>query len=154
MSATAELEMLQKKRRELENEQTSLEQKEQATKENVRKLFEKLTVQLEEKIKAKNEVIEKLESLKRDLEKRLDELQDNRESSLMPKEARPEQEVEEKHEESTEQVIERARALVADGNQELSSEEQKKGAKKKKSASGHRIHQTPTREPLHWFSLK
>jgi len=134
MSATAELEMLQKKRRELESEQASLEQKEQAMKENVRKLLEKLTAQLEEKIKTKNEVVEKLESLKKDLEKRLNELQDNAESSLMPKETKPDPdpENEEKHEETTEQVIERARALVADGGQELPFEEQKERRKEDK----------------------
>lgn len=132
MSATVELEQLQKKRTELENEQASLEQKEQAMKEDVRKLEIKLLVQLEQKIRAKNEVVDKLESMKRDLEKRLEELQENREFSLMPKEPTPEPEVEEKQEVSTEEVIERARVLVADGSQQVQPEEQKERRKEEK----------------------
>jgi predicted nuclease with TOPRIM domain len=81
MSATAVPEQPQKKRAELENECTSLDQKMQATKEEMRQLEEKVAATLEEKVKAKRAALENLESQKRNLEKKLEELQQSQEPS-------------------------------------------------------------------------
>lgn len=77
MSASEELDLLQKKKTELENEWAFLEQKEQAMKESARRLLEKVAALLAEK----KATLEKLEYALKDLEKKLAELQANRVSN-------------------------------------------------------------------------
>ena len=90
MSATAELEQLQKRRTELENAWKSMEQKEKTLGENIKILEEKLAVQaLEEKIKAKNAALAKLESTKSDLEKKLQAPQEKPKPSPSPTQKPP-----------------------------------------------------------------
>jgi peptidoglycan hydrolase CwlO-like protein len=130
MSAIEELEQLQKKRTELENKQASLEHKEQEMKEHVRKLEIVVAALLEKKIKAKNAALGKLESTKKDLEKRVKELQENREASLT-------EEVEEEKEVSTEQVIDYAPALVIGRSQPLQPEQENENRKEEKKRSAY-----------------
>ena len=76
MSSSTQLEQIQKKRAELENELRSLEEKEKDLEASVKIVEEKRIVEdLEEKVKAKRAVVEKLESKKRELEKKLGEPQ-------------------------------------------------------------------------------
>jgi chromosome segregation ATPase len=75
MSETIALSELQIKRRELENELASLSQKEKSLESDLRTLEEKIIDQLKDDIKAKNSVLNNLESRKSDLEKKLSELQ-------------------------------------------------------------------------------
>jgi chromosome segregation ATPase len=75
MSETIGLSELQIKRRELENELASLSQKEKSLESDLRTLEEKIIDQLKDDIKAKNSVLNNLESRKSDLEKKLSELQ-------------------------------------------------------------------------------
>lgn len=90
MSATAELEQLQKKKIELENEWASLEQKEKSLGENIKILKEKMAVHdLQEKVKAKHAFVEQLESTKKDLEQKLSSPQEKREPHPMPKAPAP-----------------------------------------------------------------
>jgi len=87
MSETTSLVQLQKKRGELENELSSTTQKEAALEKEVKTLEEELAVQLEEKIRAKNTVVERLESTRSDLERRLKELREHPKPSQMLEEA-------------------------------------------------------------------
>ena len=98
MSTNVVFEQPEKKRAELENEWTSLNQKIQAMKENMRELEEKITAKLEEKVKARREAFEKLECENKNLEKKLEELQENQKPSSLLNE--PLSEVAEKEEES------------------------------------------------------
>jgi len=77
---------LHKKRGELESELSSAAQKEAALEKELKTLEEELAAQLEEKIKAKNTAVEKLESAKSDAEKRLSELREHPKSSQVPEE--------------------------------------------------------------------
>ncbi len=85
MSETS-LVQLQKKRSELENDLSSASQKEAALQKELKTLEEELANQLQEKIKAKNASVEKLESTKGDLERRLKELREYQEPSPPPAE--------------------------------------------------------------------
>jgi predicted RNase H-like nuclease (RuvC/YqgF family) len=76
MSSSTQLEQIQQKRAELENELRSLEEKEKNLGASIKITEEKRVIQeLEEKVKAKRAVVEKLESKKRELEKKLGEPQ-------------------------------------------------------------------------------
>jgi predicted RNase H-like nuclease (RuvC/YqgF family) len=67
-----EIEDLQKKKAELEFQLHSIEEKEKTLEERARLLEEKLAIQqLEEKLKTKTEVVEKLETKVNELEQRL-----------------------------------------------------------------------------------
>jgi septal ring factor EnvC (AmiA/AmiB activator) len=125
MIVPVELEPLKKKIANLENELASQEQKEQTMIENIRKLMEKVAIKLEENIKAKNAVLEKFESMQKDLEKKLDELQENREPSSSPNAPTT---VAEEKEESPKQVIE----VAAGGSQQSQPEEPKELHKQEK----------------------
>ncbi len=86
MSTTAELEQLQKKKTELENEWASLEQREKSMGESIKILKEKMAVHdLQEKVKAKRAFVEQLESTKKDLEQKLSSPQEKREPPPTPK---------------------------------------------------------------------
>lgn len=76
MSASVVIEQSEKKRIELQNELTLLEQKMQTMTEEIRKLDEALTAKLVEKIKEKKAAFEKLESQIKDMQMQLEELQD------------------------------------------------------------------------------
>lgn len=78
------VEQSEKKRAELYGELALLEQKIQAIKEEMRNIDERLTAKLEEKIKEKRTALEGLESQKKDMEKQLEELQDNQKSPSVP----------------------------------------------------------------------
>lgn len=78
MSETATLEVLNKKRTELENHWSSQLQKQKTLEGDIKALEEKVQAQLQEKIKSENEVLETLESKRKDLEKRLEELQNSK----------------------------------------------------------------------------
>ena len=85
MSETT-LVQLEKKRNELENELSLTSQKETALEKELKTLEEELAAQLEEQLKAKKTAVEKLESTKSDLEKRLKELRDHPKPWQMPDE--------------------------------------------------------------------
>jgi len=85
LSLSTQLEQIQKKKAELKNELQSMEQKERALGEGIKVLEERMTIHdLEERVKAKRAVVERLEFRKRDLEKRLKEPQKKAEPSPMP----------------------------------------------------------------------
>jgi len=84
MSETVQLVQLQKRRTELEGELSSLRQKETTLESDVKTLEEEVAAQLEGKIKTQNTILEKLESTKSDLERRLEELQEQPKPSQMP----------------------------------------------------------------------
>jgi septal ring factor EnvC (AmiA/AmiB activator) len=84
MSVSAAIEQSEKKRAELNNELTLLEQKMQATIEEMRTIEEELTAKLEEKVKEKRAASEKLESQKRNMEKQLEDLQNSQEPTSEP----------------------------------------------------------------------
>lgn len=76
MSLSTQLEQFQRKKAELKNELQSMEQREKALRETIMMLEEKMAIhELEEKVKAKRAVVERLESKKRDLVRRLKEPQ-------------------------------------------------------------------------------
>lgn len=76
LSLSTQLEQFQRKKAELKNELQSMEQREKALGETIKMLEEKMAIQeLEEKVKAKRAVVERLESKKRDLVRRLKEPQ-------------------------------------------------------------------------------
>lgn len=79
MSETTTLETLNKKRTELENQLSSQLQKQKNIEDDIKALEEKVQAQLQQKIKSQDEVLETLESKKKDLEKRSEELQEHRE---------------------------------------------------------------------------
>lgn len=112
---------LQKKRAELENHWSSLLQKEQNLKEDIKALEEKVQAQLEGKIKATDAVLETLGSKRNDLEKRLKELQEHPESSQMPNE--PLAQATETNEETHKQLIEMMAKPPAADNEQLENEE-------------------------------
>ncbi len=77
MSST-ELEQIQKKKSELANELRSMEQREKALAEGIKILEEKFAIQeLEEQVKAKRAALDRLESKRKELEKRIKEPQKN-----------------------------------------------------------------------------
>jgi len=85
LSLSTQLEQIQKKKAELKNELQSMEHKERALGESIKVLEERMTIHdLEERVKAKRAVVERLEFRKRDLEKRLKEPQKKPEPSPMP----------------------------------------------------------------------
>lgn len=74
MSMSTQLEELQRRKAQLENELRSIEEKEKAMGTGLKIVEEKAAVQeLEEKVKAKRAVVERLESKKRELERKLKE---------------------------------------------------------------------------------
>ncbi len=75
MSETEQLNGLQIRRRELENELASLDQTEKYLKNDLKTLEEKIIGQLEKEIKAKKLALNGLESRKSELEKKLSDLQ-------------------------------------------------------------------------------
>lgn len=86
MIETALLNQLQMKRRELENEVASLSQREASLKGELQKLEEGIIAELEETIRSKKLVLSSLESQKRDLEKKLNEVQGKPEEAKKPEE--------------------------------------------------------------------
>lgn len=77
MVKAATLAVLQIKRRQLENELTSLSSKELELICDLQKLEEAIIVQLEEKIRVKKRILSDLEAQKSDLERKLCKLKDN-----------------------------------------------------------------------------
>ena len=85
MSVSTQLEQIQKKKAELKNELQSMEHKERGLGESIKVLEEKMMIHdLEERVKAKRAIVERLEFRKRDLEKRLKEPQKKPEPSPVP----------------------------------------------------------------------
>jgi len=121
MSETAELEQLAKKRTKLEDDWSSVVQKESTLKDDVKALEERLQAQLASKIEAKNASVERLESTKRDLERRLKELQESPESFQTP--SLPETETAKQEEVQQEQPTEMIVEAVADDSQVIVEEE-------------------------------
>lgn len=129
MSTKVEFEQLQKKITELENERASLEQKEQAIKESIRKLMEQVAAKLEDKIKARNAALEKLGSTQKDFEKKLEELQENVDPHSSSDE--PISQVAKKEEESPKQVIE----VAVGGSQQPQPEDHRKRQKEERKST-------------------
>jgi len=131
MSEKATLEVLQKKRTELENHWSSQLEKQRGLEGDIKALEEKVQAQLQEKIKSEDEVLETLESKRKDLEKRLNELQEQerRESSRRPDE--PTTEVAETNEQAQE-PIEMTVAAANDGNQWQAEEVKERHKEEKK----------------------
>jgi len=130
MSETAEIEQLAKKRSKLEDEWSSLVQKERTLEGDVKALEERLAAQLAGKIEAKNPAVERLESTKLDLERRLKELQENAESYRMPN--APQTEAAEQEEEPQEQPTEMTVEAAADSSYETAEEETKGKSREEK----------------------
>ncbi len=85
LSVSTQLEQIQKKKAELKNELQSMEHKERGLGESIKVLEEKMMIHdLEERVKAKRAIVERLEFRKRDLEKRLKEPQKKPDPSQMP----------------------------------------------------------------------
>jgi hypothetical protein len=85
MSETA-LETLHKKRTELENHWSSQLQKQRTLEDDIKALEEKVQVQLQQKIKTEDQVLDTLEAKRKDLEKRFGELQEQQAASQGPEE--------------------------------------------------------------------
>ena len=85
MSTTLANEQPEKRRTELENELVFLEQKAQAVKEEMRRLDAALTAKLEEKVKARRAALAAMESQKKELERKLKEMEDKPQTSSTPK---------------------------------------------------------------------
>lgn len=81
MSTIVVIEQSEKRRAELRSELAVLDQRMQTMTEEMRNLDEKLTAKLEDMVNEKRAASEKLESQKMNMEKQLDELQGNPESS-------------------------------------------------------------------------
>lgn len=96
-------------------------QKEKTLENDVKALEEKLAAQLATKIEAKNTVVERLESSKQDLERRLKELQENAESFQTPDTVATE--AAEQEEEAQEQPAEMTVEAAVDESQEVAEEE-------------------------------
>ena len=118
MSETA-LETLNKKRTELENHWSTQLQKQRTLEDNIKALEEKVQAQLQQKIKTEDEVLETLESKRKDLEKRLGELQEQQATSQSINE--PTTENAEIKEQVQEQPMEMTASPV-DATQELNEE--------------------------------
>lgn len=116
-----ELEQLAKKRTKLEDDWSSVVQKEGTLKDDVKALEERLQAQLAGKIEAKNAAVERLESTKRDLERRLKELQESPESFQTPN--MPETETAKQEEEQQDQPAEMIVEAAADDSQVIVEEE-------------------------------
>lgn len=71
----AALEVLHKKRTELESQWSTQLQKQKTLEDNIKALEEKVQAQLQQKIKNEDQVLDTLENKQKDLEKRLQELQ-------------------------------------------------------------------------------
>lgn len=124
MSETTTLEGLQKKRTDLEDQWSSQLQRQKNLEANIKALEEKVHVQLQEKIKAEDTVLEKLESKRKELEKRSDELQEHREAPQRPDE--PSTNTAETKERAQEQPMEMTVTAANPGDQvQLQSEETK-----------------------------
>lgn len=132
MSETAALEVLQKKRTELENRWSSQLEKQRTLEGDIQTLEEKLHAQLQEKIKTEDTVLEGLESKRKDLEKRLKELQvpEHPESFQMPDE--PTTKVEENKEEEQEQPTEMTVEAAANESDQWQNEDTKEKHKEEK----------------------
>jgi uncharacterized phage infection (PIP) family protein YhgE len=118
MSETA-LETLHKKRTELENQWSSQLQKQKTLEDNIKALEEKVQAQLQQKIKTEDQVLDTLEAKRKDLEKRLQELQEQQATSQNLEAPTPE------NTETTEQVQEQPMDMTvnaSDATQELNEE--------------------------------
>jgi len=119
MSDAATLEVLHKKRTELENHWSSQLQKQRTLEDDIKALEEKVQAQLQQKIKTEDEVLDTLDAKRKDLEKRLGELQEQQATSQSTDEPTPE------ITETTEQVQEQPMEMTAsasDATQELNEE--------------------------------
>lgn len=130
MSEVAVLEELQKKRTELENHWSSQLQKEKTLEGDIKALEEKVQAQLQEKIKVQGAALETLESKRKDLERRLKELQEQSASSQTLKE--PIMEAAEANEEVQEQPAEMTMKAAANDNAQSQTEDTKEKHKEEK----------------------
>lgn len=88
--SSSQLDQIEKKRVELKSELQAIEQRERTLGESIRMLEEKLAIrELEDRVRVKRQAMERLESRKRDLERRLSEPQPKLQPS--PTHHRPQQ---------------------------------------------------------------
>lgn len=127
MSDAATLEVLHKKRTELENHWSTQLQKQRTLEDDVKALEEKVQAQLQNKIKTEDQVLDTLEAKRKDLEKRLGELQEQQATSQSPNE--PTNEIAETTEQTLEQPVEMA---AADTDNQLQNEEARGSRKEDK----------------------
>ncbi len=119
MSDAATLEVLHKKRTELENHWSSQQQKQRTLEDNIKALEEKVQAQLQHKIKTEDQVLDTLEAKRKDLEKRLGELQEQQATSQSIDE--PTTEIAETTEHALEQPVEMT-ASASDATQDVNEE--------------------------------
>jgi hypothetical protein len=130
MSETTTLEAMHKKRSELENHWSSQLQKQKTLEGDIKALEEKVQAQLQQKIKSEDQVLETLESKRKDLEKRLGELQEQHEASQNLNE--PTTEIAEAKEQPQEQPTDIAATTAGDSDQWQSEEAKEKRKEEKK----------------------
>jgi hypothetical protein len=119
MSEAATLDVLHKKRTELESHWSTQLQKQRTLEDNIKALEEKVQAQLQQKIKTEDQVLDTLESKRKDLEKRLGELQEQQATSQNINE--PTTETTETKEQTQEQPME-ITASPVDATQQLNEE--------------------------------
>jgi hypothetical protein len=114
MSETATLEVLQKKRTELEDQWSSKLNKQKVLEGEIKALEEKVQSQLQEKINSEDSLLQTLESKKKELENRSVELQGHQETDQKPSESLTA--VTATNEQVQEQPVEMTTTVAAEGD--------------------------------------
>ncbi len=130
MSETATLEVLHKKRTELEDHWSSQLHKREVLEGEIKTLEEKVQAQLQEKIKSEDSALETLESKKKELENRSEELQERREMGQKPDESLTA--AAEGKDQVQEQTLDMTEMAAAEGDEALNEETKEKHREEKK----------------------